>query len=129
MDITERAELAVAYKHQGSNCCQAVLLAFADLLAVPEEVLRQMGAGFGTGMGTLEATCGALCGAQLVMGLRQRWPTPVPARRLYGIFRELCGSAVCKELKGAETGRMLCSCDDCVRNAVNALAQVLPERL
>ena len=44
---------------------------------------------------------------------------------LYGRFREMCGSAVCGELKGRDTGVVLCDCDDCVRNAVSILEQSL----
>ena len=33
-------------------------------------------------------------------------------------FKALCGATVCKDLKGVDTGVVLCPCDDCVRNAV-----------
>ena len=31
---------------------------------------------------------------------------------------ERCGAERCADLKGRDTGVMLCPCDDCVRNAV-----------
>mgnify|MGYP002712395899 CR=1 FL=1 len=37
------------------------------------------------------------------------------------------GSVICKDLKGVETGKMLRSCDDCVRDAVKFLENVLNE--
>ena len=40
-----RAEKAVEFKKR-NNCCQAVLLAFADKLPFDETTLRQMGSGF-----------------------------------------------------------------------------------
>ena len=40
-------------------------------------------------------------------------------------FREKCGSTVCRELKGIDTGKVLCSCQDCIRNAVEAAQEVL----
>jgi hypothetical protein len=40
-------------------------------------------------------------------------------------FAAKCGAVLCKDLKGIETGKMLCSCDDCVRNAVEALEEFL----
>ena len=116
----DRAEKAVEIKHSGSNCCQAVLLAFADELGTDEDTLMKMGAAFGCGMGTFDATCGALCGAGMILGLKKYDGRPVlaDAKQLHGSFRSMCGSTDCGELKGIKTGKMLCSCDDCVRNAV-----------
>ena len=109
------------------NCAQAVACVFSDETGISEETLRKMGACFGLGMGTMEATCGALCGAQMVQGLvkfeghnlRDR------AKEMYKAFTEKCGGSLCKELKGVGTGKVLCSCDDCVRNAVELLEQSL----
>lgn len=117
-----RAEQAVAYKHKDCNCAQAVLLVFAEELGKSEEELRALGSGFGMGMGCTEATCGALCGASIVMGLcnNSGKPTTAIMREILHEFQEKAGATICKDLKGIETGRMLCSCDDCVRYAVRA---------
>ena len=40
-------------------------------------------------------------------------------------FKENAGATICGELKGIETKKMLCSCDDCVRHAVVALEKHL----
>ena len=127
MEMNDRAEKAVAYKHKDCNCAQAVLLAFADELGRPEEELRALGWGFGMGMGCAEATCGALCGASMVMGLcnKSGKPTAAIMREILHEFQEKAGATICKDLKGIETGRMLCSCDDCVRYAVRAAEQRL----
>ncbi len=127
MEMNDRAEKAVAYKHKDCNCAQAVLLAFADELERPEEKLRALGSGFGMGMGCTEATCGALCGASMVMGLcnKSGKPTAAIMRDILHEFQEKAGATICKDLKGIETGRMLCSCDDCVRYAVRAAEQRL----
>ena len=105
MEMNDRAEKAVAYKHKDCNCAQAVLL----------------------GMGCMEATCGALCGASMVMGLcnKSGKPTAAIMRDILHEFQEKAGATICKDLKGIETGRMLCSCDDCVRYAVRAAEQRL----
>lgn len=105
------------------NCCQAVACVFADQTGLSEETLRQLGAGFGLGMGTMEGTCGALCGAQMVMGLMKYRGRPVrdEAADLYREFKARCGASVCRDIKGVGTGKVLCSCDDCVRNAVDIL--------
>lgn len=127
MEMNDRAKQAVAYKHGDCNCAQAVLLAFADELERPEEELRALGSGFGMGMGCTEATCGALCGASMVMGLcnKSGKPTAAIMRDILHEFQEKAGATICKDLKGIETGRMLCSCDDYVRYAVRAAEQHL----
>lgn len=115
----ERCEKAVEIK-KNCNCCQAVLLAYADVLGLPEETLRKLGSGFGAGMGAMDGTCGALCGAEMVLGLLNSGKSPVgaTARSIYNEFKSICGATGCGDIKGIKTGKMLCSCDDCVRNAV-----------
>ncbi|MBE5902849.1 MAG: C_GCAxxG_C_C family protein [Pseudobutyrivibrio sp.] len=119
----ERKELAVELKHNGCNCCQAVLLAFKDELGYSEEELKKMGASFGVGMGCMEATCGALIGAQMILGMKKYEGKPIlrDAATLAKDFAETCGGTICKDLKGVETGVVKCECDDCVRNAVEVL--------
>lgn len=53
----------------GCNCAQAVLLAFAEDLSVPEETLRAVGLPMGGGMGRLRQTCGGVSGAAICAGL------------------------------------------------------------
>lgn len=121
----DKRELAVQYKHSGCNCCQAVLKAYKDELKVPEELLMKMGSGFGTGMGCLEATCGALCAATMVAGLKNdaTTPTVMMSKKMLASFKEKSGATICKELKGVETGKVLCDCDDCVRHAVECIEE------
>ena len=122
-----RRERAVMYK-RNYNCCQAVLLAFAPELDLPEEKLLAMGACFGSGMGCMEETCGALCGAQIAQGLLKydNCRMNPQASQLRAEFEQRCGATRCKELKGVGTDHgMLCSCEDCVRHAVDALEETL----
>ena len=116
----DRKEYAVKLKHSGLNCCQAVLCAFADEVDLTEEELKKLGSAFGVGMGCLEATCGALVGAQMLMGLKKYEGRPVlrDAASTLRSFETACGATICKDLKGRDTGVVLCECDDCVRNAV-----------
>ena len=104
------------------NCCQAVVMAFADTVPLDESMLTNLGAGFGAGMGTMEGTCGALVGAIMVAGLRSGGNgTMALSRKILPRFKELCvGATICRDLKGIDTGKVICSCDDCVRNAVRA---------
>ena len=122
-----RRERAVMYK-RNYNCCQAVLLAFAPELGLPEEKLLAMGACFGSGMGCMEETCGALCGAQIAQGLLKfdnRRMNP-QASQLRAEFEMRCGATRCKDLKGVGTDHgVLCSCEDCVRHATDALEETL----
>lgn len=122
MDMKERAELAAEYKTK-MNCAQAVLMAYAEELGKSEEELLALGSGFGAGMGGMEATCGALCGAGIAMGLLNKSgrPASMLMREALKDFKTRSGATVCADLKGIQTGKPLCPCDDCVRNAVYAM--------
>ncbi len=122
-----RCERAVMHK-RNYNCCQAVLLAYAPELGLPEDRLLAMGACFGSGMGSMDETCGALCGAQMVQGLLKydNCRMNPQASQLRAEFEQRCGATRCRDLKGVGTDHgPLCSCEDCVRNAVNCLEEML----
>ncbi len=127
MTIEERAARAVELK-AGCNCAQAVVLSYADKLPLEEETLKKLAAGYGGGMGCMEGTCGALVGAVMVAGmLTDGQGTGRYAREILLGFRERCGATICKDLKGIETGKVLCPCTECVRNAVLAAGAALGE--
>lgn len=127
MNGMPRRERAVMYK-RSYNCCQAVLMAFAPELELPEERLLAIGACFGSGMGSMEETCGALCGAQIAQGLLKydNCRMNPQASKLRAEFELRCGATRCKDLKGVGTDHgVLCACEDCVRHAVEALEDML----
>ncbi len=125
METTERRQEAIERKHGGYNCCQAVLCAFQDLTPYTEEQLYALGAAFGAGMGGMEGTCGALVGAGMLLGIiKDGSPVMRDARALHRAFTETCGASLCRDLKGRDTGTVLCSCDDCVRTAVDLVVSV-----
>ena len=128
MTPEQRGEKAATLKKSGSaNCCQSVLLAYADVLGKDEDALRRLGAGFAVGMGSMEATCGALIGAGMVAGLRLG-PSPAAvqaSRKILASFQAKCGATICKDLKGLDTGKVLCECPECCRNAVLATEETL----
>ena len=127
MTIEERAARAVELK-AGCNCAQAVVLSYADKLPLEEETLKKLAAGYGGGMGCMEGTCGALVGAVMAAGmLTDGQGTGRDAREILLGFRERCGATICKDLKGVETGKVLCPCTECVRNAVLAAGAALGE--
>ena len=124
--LEERMEYAAERKRE-MNCCQAVLVAFADRLGNSEDELLRLGSGFGSGMATMEGTCGALVGAIIVSSLLSPdGEARNNSRAIMSRFKELCGGAtICRDLKGIGTGKVLCSCEDCVRNAVLAAGEAL----
>ena len=125
MTINERMNYAALRKKE-MNCCQAVLVAFADEAGRSEEDLLRLGSGFGSGMGTMEGTCGALVGAIMVSSLlSEKGSAMAASRAIMPRFKELCGATICRDLKGIDTGMVLCSCENCVRNAVRAAGESL----
>ena len=129
MKLDERMEYAAKRKKE-MNCCQAVLVAFADRLGKSEEELLRLGSGFGSGMATMEGTCGALVGAIMVSSLLSPdGEARSNSRAIMSRFKDFCGGAtICRDLKGIGTGKVLCSCEDCVRNAVRAVGEALKTR-
>ncbi|WP_407428739.1 C-GCAxxG-C-C family protein [Treponema sp.] len=129
MTIQEKADKAGMLKKTGQmNCCQAVTSVMADTVNIDEVTLHNMASGFAAGMGTMEATCGALVGANMILGLKTEGNGTVrQSRELLTKFKEKCGAVTCKDLKGVGTGKVLCECENCCRNAVLALNEVLGE--
>ncbi len=129
--MTDKQKLAVELKNRTGdahyNCCQAVACMFSKETGISEDVLKRIGAGFGLGMGGMEGTCGALCGAEMILGLTKYKGSPIrnDAKELHRKFTEMCGGSICRELKGVGTGKVLCSCDDCVKNAVAILEDTI----
>nr|WP_296155749.1 C-GCAxxG-C-C family protein [uncultured Peptoniphilus sp.] len=127
MSFEERALKAVEFKESGRfNCTQAVLEAFEDRMEVDMDSALLLSTGFAAGMGSMEATCGALIGAVMVAGaLTNGIATPQASAQILKAFDLRSGATICKDLKGKDTGVVLCSCSDCVKNAVLALGDVL----
>ena len=119
-----RADLGAELK-RSNNCCQAVLLAFEDVLPLDRDPLLLLGSHFGSGMGGMMGTCGALVGAEMVLGILSGQPKGMNgySRKMFGAFEEQCGASRCIDIKGVMTGHMLCSCEDCVRNAIKLVEE------
>ncbi|MCR5528365.1 MAG: C-GCAxxG-C-C family protein [Saccharofermentans sp.] len=120
----EKGELACSLRGKGCNCCQAVIMAYKDELGLSEQDIKKMGAAFGGGMATMDATCGALVGAGIALGMLKYDDSPIRgnAKALISEFKEMSKAASCRDLKGIDTGVMLTSCEDCMKNAVKALS-------
>lgn len=128
-------ERAARLHGNGYNCCQAVLLTFCDELGVDPVTAFKIGEGFGLGMGGMENTCGALSGAIMLAGLRNsdgdldhpktKAGTYRISRELTEAFKEKTGALVCRDLKGIDTGKVLCSCPKCIDSAVQIVEEIL----
>lgn len=128
-------ERAARLHGNGYNCCQAVLLTFCDELGVDPVTAFKIGEGFGLGMGGMENTCGALSGAIMLAGLKNsdgdldhpktKAGTYRISRELTEAFKEKTGALVCRDLKGIDTGKVLCSCPKCIDSAVQIIEEIL----
>ena len=131
----DKKELAIALHDKKFNCCQSVACAFCEEIGVDEQTLFKAGEGFGLGMGCMGGTCGALTGAILLAGFKNsdgnlenpatKASTYQLSKQLFEAFEKKCGGTVCRDLKGVDTGKPLCSCPDCIRNGVEVVQEVL----
>ncbi len=113
-DPAERGERAKGLFLQGYNCCQAVLLAFADILGAEgladEDLLKTIGSGFGGGFARMREVCGSFSGCTVMAGFIRPAVTPGLEERKanYSLVQEMAaafrerngGSIVCGELLG-----------------------------
>ena len=109
-DPVERGERARDFFLQGYNCCQAVLLAFADVLEADEDLLKTVGSGFGGGFARMREVCGSFSACTVLAGFMRPAVTPGMEERKanYALVQEMAaafrerngGSIVCGELLG-----------------------------
>ncbi len=136
-----RPEYATTLKPKRHNCCQSVLMTFADQVDADPSVLFSISQPMGGGVGaSMQGMCGALLGAVMLAGLkysdgaREQTATAPQVMRLtkemVEAFRERTGALLCKDLKGLETGKVLCPCPDCIRIAAEIVQEkVFPETI
>ncbi|MGM9941136.1 MAG: C-GCAxxG-C-C family protein [Bulleidia sp.] len=131
----KREESAVEKRNRGYNCAQAVICAFADVLETDEKQLFAVSECFGSGLGCTKGTCGALNGACMVIGMLNstknlerpdsKAGTYMAERSIVNTFEQQAGALVCRDIKGIETGKVLCECEECVRIAARLVEQHL----
>lgn len=112
MNVEERVARAREYFQAGYNCCQAVVLAYADMMPADNQTLATIAAPFGGGMGRMREVCGTVSGMTMVAGAIEPAPSntdPEAKRRNYALvqkmasaFRNQNGSIICRELLGLE---------------------------
>ena len=133
--MTTRVEETTLRHQKGYNCAQAVACTYCDLVGLDEETMFRVTEALGLGMGGMEGTCGAVSGACVLVGLKNSGgdlDNPTTKGATYKLSREIVrqfieqnGSSICKELKGAETGKVLRPCSDCIRDAALIAERVL----
>lgn len=135
----DRGEQAVNFHHKGYNCAQAVACAFADKTDLDIKTLFRLTEGFGSGMADTYGTCGAVSGAVVIIGLLNSTGhingAPYSKAETYKIvknmiadFRAKNGAAICRDLKGIDTKKVLRSCDGCIEDSVNILEKTIDSR-
>lgn len=93
----------------GSNCAQAVLLAFGDVTGLEPALAAKLSSSFGGGLGRLREVCGAVSGMLMVAGLLYGYDNPgeedAAKKTHYQLVQELCsrfreetGSIICREI-------------------------------
>lgn len=112
MDINpaERQERAEKFFMEGYNCCQAVLLAFQDILPVDRSALLRVSSGFGGGIARMREVCGTVSAMAMIAGflspaeepsnMQQRRDNYALVQRFAQAFKEQKGSIVCREILG-----------------------------
>ena len=134
-NVSERIKIADELHRKGYSCSQAVAVACADMVDVPKEFLFRATEGFGAGMGTMDGVCGALTGGLLIAGLKNssgnldnpksKGSTMKISKAMLTSFRDKSGAIICRELKGVDTGKMLCSCPNCIKHGVEVVEENL----
>lgn len=131
----DKKEKAISLHDRKFNCAQSVACAFAQEVGVPEEVLFAACEGLGLGMGAMDGTCGAVSGAVVLAGFKNSCADPSDPRtkaetyklaaQITKEFAQKNGALTCRDLKGADTGKVLRSCPDCIMDAVEIVQKVL----
>ena len=107
--MKNREEIAAANFLSGSNCCQAVLMAYADVLGLTQEQAAMVAVGHGGGMGRLRLHCGAFSAAVMLAGAiegpdgakkEHRPQTYARVQEIHRRFIEVNGTVSCAELLG-----------------------------
>ena len=95
MTKEERSDKARVLHKQGLNCCQSVVMAYADKLPIEPENAMNVAAPFGRGLAGTREVCGCVSGMAMVCGLTGH---TADVRPLIEKFREENGDIVCGHL-------------------------------
>ena len=117
MTKEERMEKARDLHKHGCNCCQAVVMAWADRLPIDKDAAMNVAAPFGRGLAGTREVCGCVSGMAMVCGLTGH---NADVRTLIEKFRAEQGDIVC--------GRLLAQgkkpCNEMVADAAGYLVEI-----
>ena len=110
MELEDRVKQAVEMFMNGYNCCQSVVVPFADMYGYTREQALHMSASFGAGIGRMRMTCGAACGLFMLAGLEKcalegsdrasKSANYALVQQLAAEFKRRNGTLICAELLG-----------------------------
>ena len=118
MDKEQRIERAKALHKQGYNCCQSVVMAYADKLPIDANDAMNVAAPFGRGLAGTREVCGCVSGMAMVCGLTGH---TADVRPLIEKFRADNGDIVCARLLAS--GKR--PCNEMVAYAAGLLSDIL----
>ena len=118
-ELEKRVARARELHEKGCNCCQAVVMAYADMLPIEPEAAKKMAAPFGRGLGMHEV-CGCVSGMALVCGLTDN---NMMVKGLCNAFKEENGDVNCARLLQKQGPGH--SCNDLVACAARLLGETL----
>ncbi len=120
-------DTAAEKRNHGYNCAQAVICTYCESFDIDEKTAFRLTEGMGSGLGCTLGTCGALNAAAMVLALTTSTgclEQPNSKGKTYPVMRDLtqkflseAGALRCRDIKGIETGKVLCECKECVRIA------------
>ena len=119
--MSTKAEHATKLHENGCNCAQAVACSFCQEFGIDEKEMFRIAEGFGLGMGLASSQ------GNPDEGSKTKGNTYKKLRTYIQKFKDKNGSCICRELKGVETGKVLCSCPQCITDAVALTEEYLKE--
>lgn len=112
--MKDRAQETEDAFRQGYNCCQSVVVAFADRIGMEKDAAAKLVSGFGGGFSRLREVCGAVSGMVFIANALCgycRPDDPVGKAAHYALiqklakeFRSRAGSIICRDILGLPEG-------------------------
>lgn len=133
--MSDKVDEALDKFYHGYNCAQAVICTFCKECNLNEADMFRISEGFGSGM-ALGEMCGALSGMIMVISAinsnlenekSTKPKTYHDIKEYINRFKDKNGSYLCRELKNCKDGKILCSCKQCVIDAVQLIEAYLIE--
>lgn len=132
--MESRVSDCAARHARGFNCAQAIACTYADLVGRRREdhVRRHRGRALAWAACRAPAAhsprrviCGLANSCADLEAPTSKAATYKVSRELVRRFAEVSGATRCADLKGVETGQVLCSCPQCIENAARILEDVV----